>query len=178
MEPRSMTRQSPAAGASDSLAAWFVVAAAFTAGIVVFGVMYSFGAFFEPMAAEFHANRAAASAFFSIAGLVFYMSGSLTGHLSDRFGPRIVVGTGAIVMGASLMLTESIGQLWVGYVSYGVGGGVGAGAACAYIPTLAIVGGWFDTHRNSALGFAAAGTGCGTLILPPVAATLEHDRFR
>ena len=165
-----MTRQSPPAGAPDSRSAWFVVAAAFIAGFVVFGVMYSFGAFFEPMAAEFHANRAATSAFFSITGLVFYMSGSLTGHLSDRFGPRIVVGAGAIVMGASLMLTASIGQLWVGYLSYGVG--VGVGAACAYIPTLAIVGGWFDRHRNSALGIAAAGTGCGTLILPPVAATL------
>ena len=170
MQPRSVTRLSPAADAPDSRAAWFMVAAAFIAGFVVFGVMYSFGAFFQPMAAEFHADRATTSAFFSITGMVFYMSGSLAGHLSDRLGPRIVVGTGAIVMGASLMLTASIGQLWVGYLSYGVG--VGIGAACVYIPTLAIVGGWFDRHRNGALGIAAAGTGCGTLILPPVAATL------
>lgn len=170
MRPGPITRQPPPAGGLDSRSAWCVVGAAFIAGFVVFGVMYSFGAFFEPMAAEMHANRAATSAFFSITGLVFYMSGSLTGHLSDRFGPRIVVGTGAVVMGASLMLTASIGQLWVGYLTYGVG--VGTGAACAYIPTLAIVGGWFDRHRNSALGIAATGTGCGTLIVPPVAATL------
>ena len=147
-----------------------MVAAAFIAGFVVFGVMYSFGAFFQPMAAEFHADRAQTSAFFSITGMIFYMSGSLAGHLSDRLGPRIVVGTGATVMGASLVLTASIGQLWVGYLTYGVG--VGIGAACVYLPTLAIVGGWFDRHRNGALGIAAAGTGCGTLIVPPVAATL------
>ena len=79
MQLRSTTNQSPPAGAPDSRSAWFVVAAAFIAGFVVFGVMYSFGTFFEPMAAEFHANRAATSAFFSITGLVFYMSGSLTG---------------------------------------------------------------------------------------------------
>lgn len=170
MRPRPMTRQSLPAGDPDSRSASFMIAAAFIAGFVVYGVMYSFGAFFEPMAAEFHADRTATSAFFSITGLVFSMSGPLTGHLSDRFGPRIVVGTGAVVMGASLMLTAAIGQLWVGYLSYGIG--VGVGAACAYIPTLAIVGGWFDRHRNSALGIAAAGTGCGTLILPPVAATL------
>jgi MFS family permease len=170
MQPRSVTRLSSAANVPDSRAAWFMVAAAFIAGFVVFGVMYSFGAFFQPMAAEFHADRAQTSAFFSIAGLIFYMSGSLTGYLSDLFGPRVVVGMGAVVMGASLMLTATIGHLWVGYLSYGVG--VGIGAACAYIPTLAIVGGWFDRHRNSALGIAAAGTGCGTLILPPVAATL------
>ena len=112
----------------NSRAAWFMVAAAFIAGFVVFGVMYSFGAFFQPMAAEFHADRAQTSAFFSITGMIFYMSGSLAGHLSDRLGPRIVVGTGATVMGASLVLTASIGQLWVGYLTYGVG--VGIGAAC------------------------------------------------
>lgn len=170
MQLRSVTRLSSAANVPDSRAAWFMVAAAFIAGFVVFGVMYSFGAFFQPMAAEFHADRAQTSAFFSITGMIFYMSGSLAGHLSDRLGPRIVVGTGAIVMGAGLMLTASIGQLWVGYLTYGVG--VGIGAACVYLPTLAIVGGWFDRYRNSALGIAAAGTGCGTLILPPVAATL------
>ena len=170
MQSRSVTRPSSAANGPDSRAAWFMVAAAFIAGFVVFGVMYSFGAFFQPMAAEFHADRAQTSAFFSITGMIFYMSGSLAGHLSDRLGPRIVVGTGATVMGASLVLTASIGQLWVGYLTYGVG--VGIGAACVYLPTLAIVGGWFDRHRNGALGIAAAGTGCGTLIVPPVAATL------
>jgi MFS family permease len=40
------------------------------------------------------------------------------------------------------------------------------------LPPLAITGGWFIRHRNTALGIAAAGTGCGTLVLPPVAAAL------
>ncbi len=170
MQLRSRPRRSPPGGDLDSRSGWFMVAAAFIAGFVVFGVMYSFGTFFEPMATELHADRAATSAIFSITGLVFYTSGSFTGHLTDRFGPRIIVGMGAVVMGTSLVLTAFIGQIWVGYLSYGVG--VGIGAAGAYIPTLSIVGGWFDRHRNTALGVAATGTGCGTLILPPVAAML------
>jgi MFS family permease len=44
------------------------------------------------------------------------------------------------------------------------------------VPTLAIVGGWFSRRRNTALGIAAAGTGCGMLILPPLAAALI-ERF-
>ena len=134
-----------------------MVAAAFTASFVVFGVMYSFGVFFTPMATQFHASRAATSAFFSITGFVSYLLASVTGHLSDRFGPRIVVGAGAVVMGTGLVFTAFIGHMWVGYLTYGVG--VGVGAACAYIPTLAIVGGWFTKRRNTALGIAAAGTG-------------------
>ena len=37
---------------------WVVVWAAFTALAVIFGVSYSFAAFFEPFAAQFQASRA------------------------------------------------------------------------------------------------------------------------
>ena len=136
----------------------------------VFGVMYSFGVFFTPMEAEFHASRTATSVFFAITGMLFYFFGSVTGRLSDRFGPRPIVAAGAIIMGAGLALTAAAPRMWIGYLTYGAG--VGIGASCAYIPTLALVGGWFTRHRTTALGLAAAGTGCGTLLMPPVAAVL------
>ncbi|MEO9190454.1 MAG: hypothetical protein ABI224_10720 [Acetobacteraceae bacterium] len=82
-----------------------------------------------PLETEFHASRAATSAFFSITGFLFYMIGPITGHLSDRLGPRVMVGLGAAIMGGSLVLTAFIGQLWVGYLTYGIG--LGVGAACA-----------------------------------------------
>ncbi len=147
-----------------------MVLVAFAVGFVVFGTMYSFGAFFAPMAAEFQAGRAATSALFSITGLVFYLAGSVTGHLGDRFGPAVMTGLGAVVMGSGLALTGFAGQIWTGYLTYGIG--IGVGAACAYTPTLAVLGGWFVRHRNAALGVAAAGTGCGMLVLPPLTAAL------
>ena len=67
-------------------------------------------------------------------------------------------------------MTALIDRIWIGYLTYGIG--VGVGAACAYVPTLAAVGGWFVRRRNTALGLAAAGTGCGMLIVPPLAAVL------
>jgi MFS family permease len=73
-------------------------------------------------------------------------------------------------MGVGLTLTAVATRMWIGYLTYGVGTGIGA--SCAYIPTLALVGGWFTRHRTTALGLAAAGTGCGTLVMPPVAAEL------
>lgn len=159
-----------AAGLPDSRRAWVMVLVAFVVGLVVFGTMYSFGAFFAPITAEFNASRAAASAFFSITGLTFYLAGAITGHLGDRFGPAVMTALGAVVMGGGLVLTGCIGQMWVGYLTYGLG--VGVGAACAYMPTLAILGGWFVRRRNAALGMAAAGTGCGVLVLPPLSAAL------
>src|SRR5882757_2006939 len=80
----------------DSPRAWRMVAATFVALFATYGVAYSFGAFFKPMAAEFGADRSATSAVFSITVLAWCVLGPLTGHLSDRFGPRIIVATGAI----------------------------------------------------------------------------------
>ena len=73
--------------------------------------------------------------------MTFYALGSLFGHLSDRLGPRIVVSAGAVLLSAGLVSTAFIERMWGGYLTYGIG--VGLGAACVYVPTLAIVGGWF-----------------------------------
>jgi MFS family permease len=166
----SVLKPTSAASLPDSRRAWVMVLAAFTVGFVTFGTMYSFGAFFAPMAAEFRASRAATSAFFSITGLIFYLAGSVAGHYGDRFGPAVMTALGAAVMGGGLVLTGFIGRMWEGYLTYGIG--VGVGAACAYMPTLAILGGWFTRQRNAALGTAAAGTGCGMLVVPPLSAVL------
>jgi MFS family permease len=168
MSPTAKARS--ASTVIDSPRAWLTVAAAFIGGFVVFGIIYSFGIFIEPIAAELHTGRVATSALFSITSLTFYAFGSLTGHLSDRLGPRIVVSAGAGLVGAGLIASAFIEQIWVGYLTYSIG--VGLGAACAYVPTLAIVGGWFTKRRNAALGVAATGTGCGMLVMPPLAATL------
>jgi hypothetical protein len=71
-----LTRHHAVAREPDSGAGWLAVLSAFIAGFVVFGVMYSFGVFFTPMAAEFHASRTATSVFFAITGMLFYFFGS------------------------------------------------------------------------------------------------------
>lgn len=165
-----MTSAAIATTTEDSPRAWLVVAAAFIVGFVVFGILYSFGAFLEPMQATLGAGTAATSTLFSITSLAFYFAGPFTGHWGDRLGPRPMVALGALLLATGLAATALVGSLWLGYLTYGLG--VGIGCACAYTPSLAIVGGWFTHNRNTALGIAAAGTGCGMLALPPLAAFL------
>jgi MFS family permease len=158
----------------DSPQAWTMVAAAFVTMFIVYGVAYSFGAFFKPMAREFGAGPSATSAVFSITVCVWSILGWPSGHLADRIGPRPVITIGAIAMGLGLVTTSFINHLWIGYLTYGIG--VGVGIACGYVPTVAVVGGWFMRRRNTALGIAVAGIGCGTLVVAPIAAALI-ERF-
>lgn len=136
----------------------------------VFGIAYSFGAFFEPMAREFHTNRASTAAVFSITAFLYFGLGSVTGAIADRVGPRRVLAFGAVVIGAGLILTAYTPSIWLGYLSYGLG--VGIGTACCYVPMVAAVGGWFTRGRSFAIGVAVTGIGFGTLLVAPLAAAL------
>jgi MFS family permease len=154
----------------DSPCAWITVATAFMSCFTLFGVAYSFGAFFRPMSAEFGASRVSTSAVFSITAGIYNALGAPAGYLSDRYGPRPVLLAGAFFIGAGLILTSRIDRLWVGYLTYGLG--VGLGGACCYVPMVSLVGGWFERWRNTALGISVAGIGCGTLAMAPLAAAL------
>lgn len=154
----------------DSAEAWRNVAVALVAMFVVFGVAYSFGAFFAPMAEEFGAGSGATSLVFSVTAFAYFMLGSVSGRAVDRFGPRPVLAVGGLAMGVGLALTSGVDRLWLGYVTYGLG--VGVGVACGYVPMLAVVGGWFERRRGAALGVAVAGIGLGTLAVAPLAAEL------
>lgn len=159
---------------TDRRRAWSSVAAGFVATFTVFGVAYSFGPFFGPMAEEFGAGSGATSAVFSITACLYFLLGAVSGRATDRFGPRPVLLVGAIAMGLGLAGTSAVDRLWFGYVTYGVG--VGIGVACGYVPMLAVVGGWFEERRSLALGIAVAGVGVGTLTVAPLAGALI-DRF-
>ncbi len=154
----------------DSPHAWRTVVAGFLATFTLFGVAYSFGAFFRPMGAEFGADREAISAVFSITAFLYFMLGPVTGHLADRFGPRLVVLAGAVAMGSGLIATACTHHLWEAYITYGLG--VGIGVACCYVPLVSAISGWFLRRRNTALGIAVSGIGAGTLAVAPLAAEL------
>lgn len=156
--------------AVDARSGWITVAAAFTSMAVVFGVAYSFGAFFAPMSAEFGTGSGATSMVFGVTAFCWFVLGSVSGRAVDRYGPRPVLLVAAAALAGGLLVTAAVQQLWIGYLSYGLG--VGIAVACGYVPMVAIVGAWFDTRRAIALAVAVSGIGIGTLAGAPLAAAL------
>ena len=150
----------------DSAAGWVVVAATATATFAVFGVAYSFGAVFTTIREEFGVGKGQASLFFAITTFIYFVLGVFTGRIADRYGPRPVLLVGAAAMGTGLFLTSLVNNITVGYLTYGLGVGIGVG--CAYVPMVATVGGWFERDRTKAMGVAVAGIGLGTLVGAPL----------
>ncbi|MDG2022979.1 MAG: MFS transporter [Actinomycetota bacterium] len=154
----------------DSAAGWVVVAATVTATFAVFGVAYSFGAVFTTIREEFGVGKGQASLFFAITTFIYFVVGVFTGRLADRYGPRPVLLVGAVAMGTGLFLTSLVNNILVGYLTYGLGVGIGVG--CAYVPMVSTVGGWFERDRTKAMGVAVAGIGLGTLVGAPLSKQL------
>jgi MFS family permease len=148
--------------------AWVVVWATFVCLALIFGVSYSFAAFFESFAGEFSAQRADVSWIFGLSGFVYFVMGAGGGMLADRFGPRIVCSAGMALIALGLLATSWATSLLAVYVSYGLL--VGLGIALVYTPSIASVQPWFTIRRGLAGGIASSGVGAGTLLLPVLVA--------
>ena len=148
--------------------AWVVVWATFVCLALIFGVSYSFAAFFESFASEFSAQRADVSWIFGLSGFVYFVMGAGGGMLADRFGPRIVCSAGMGLMALGLLATSWASSLMAVYISYGLL--VGLGIALVYTPSIASVQPWFTTRRGLAGGIASSGVGAGTLLVPVLVA--------
>jgi MFS family permease len=147
-----------------------VVWACFGSLAVIFGVAYSFAAFFESFAREFDAQRADVSLVFGLCGLIYFVLGVGGGMLADRFGPRVTCVSGMVLIATGLLGTSLSGSMGAVYLSYGVC--IGLGIALVYTPAIGCVQPWFTRRRGLASGIASAGIGAGTLVVPLVASAL------
>ncbi len=154
----------------ESRAAWVVVWACFVALGVIFGVAYSFAAFFEPLQQQFQARRADLSLMFGLSGLLYFTLGAGAGMLADRFGPGRVTSAGMLCIAAGLLACSFAQDLGLVIAAYGVGVGVGIGLV--YTPAIGCVQPWFTRRRGLAAGLASAGIGAGTLVVPLLVAAL------
>jgi MFS family permease len=146
---------------------WRVVAAAFVILFTAYGAQYCFGVFFAALLDEFRWSRAGLAGVFSLYAFGYCVIGFPAGRLTDRWGPRAVITTGAVFLGSALAGMALVRRLWEPYVIYGLVGALGMGTA--YVPCHSTVVKWFTRRRGLALGVASTGASLGTFALPPLA---------
>jgi MFS family permease len=81
-----------------------------------------------------------------------------------------VLAAGGGLVGAGLLLSSLATSIWHVYLAYGLV--LGVGVSCAFVPSVATVGQWFERRRGLAIGIAVAGTGVGSVVLAPLSSKL------
>jgi len=146
---------------------WVIVAAGALMSCVAIGTMFSLAIFLEPMALDTQWSRAGISSAMTLNFLVMGLGGFAWGALSDRFGARLVVTIGAVLLGLALVLASRAGSLLTFQITYGVL--VGLAASAFFAPMIALTTGWFDTHRGLAVSLVSAGMGVAPMTISPFA---------
>jgi len=151
---------------SEQKVNWLVVFAGFFVVFTLYGAYYCFGVFLKPMLAELGWTRAVTTGVISVYMLVHGLFSIVMGFLSDRFGPKQVVGLSIFIVGIGYCLCSQIYEIWHLYIYFGLIVGIGMGAS--YVPSISAVTKWFIDKRGLALGIVAAGVGVGQMVFPPL----------
>lgn len=149
---------------------WVVVGTAFSILFMAYGAQFSFGVFFSAMLEEFGWSRGALSGAFALYAFGYSGLAAVSGRLTDRWGPRVVIATGGVFLGAGWIAMSATSAIWHPYVFYGVVAAIGM--STANVPCTATVARWFVRRRGLATGLTSAGGSFGAFCMPPIAQLL------
>jgi MFS family permease len=149
---------------------WVVVGAGALMTCVGFGTMLSLAVFLQPISEAMGWSRAGISAAATLDFLFMGFAAFFWGSLSDRFGTRIVVLAGSVILGLGLTGASQAQSLWQFQLMFG--GLIGIAAGSFYAPMVAVASAWIEKHRSLAVSLVSAGMGVAPLTIAPSASWL------
>jgi OFA family oxalate/formate antiporter-like MFS transporter len=140
---------------------WLQLLAGVICMVMIANLQYGWTLFVAPIDAKMHWGRASIQVAFSIFVLCETWLVPVEGWLVDRFGPRIVVLFGGILVAVAGVMNGRAESLPVLYAAAAIGG-VGAGGIYGTCVGNALK--WFPDRRGLAAGLTAAGFGAGSAL--------------
>ena len=137
---------------------WVILIIGFVTVVAGYVCRNTFSVFYPAIVEEFGWSRGNTALIFSINLLVYGLSAPFVGGLIDRANPRVVLSTGAIIMGAGVALCSQASEQWQFYLLYGVVASLGLSIA-GWTPVVTIVTNWFVRRRALCMGVLGAGFG-------------------
>jgi len=143
--------------------------------VMIANLQYGWTLFVLPIDNKFHWGRPSIQVAFSIFVLCETWLVPVEGWLVDRFGPKIVVLVGGILVAIAWALNSIAGTLTMLYVAAAIGG-IGAGAVYGSCVGNALK--WFPDRRGLAAGLTAAGFGAGSaLTIIPIQGMIQRSGY-
>ncbi len=157
---------------------WAIVACAFATMAVGVNARTAFSLLYPAILNEFGWARGETAGAFAVGFIFAAGMGPLTGMMLTRFGPRVVMPLGSIMMATGFVSTTWISAPWMLYPSFGMLV-IGGSTILGYIGHSATLPLWFQKRRGLAIGIAFAGVGVGaTIILPLTSWIIEGSGWR
>lgn len=153
----------------------YILTAAFLAlfAIVGFGY-YGLPFFFDFIMEERGWSRAVITSGNAVGKLVVApLFGFLAGWMIDRYGPRRLMMTGALMLAIAfigLSFSSSLEMFYLFYIFNALGYVMGGP-----LPCQVLISRWFNKNRGKAMGIAYLGIGAGGAVAPLLAANLESS---
>jgi MFS family permease len=149
---------------------WIIVALAFLAALASYGLLYAYSVFVPTLVEELSLDRATAAAPMSFCIPTYALLSLVTGRLTDRFGPRVLLlCSGTLLVAGYGVLSQATApwHLFVGMTAL-----VGVGMSACYIPISATIVRWFVARRGTALAIFSMGAGISISVGPALALAL------
>jgi OFA family oxalate/formate antiporter-like MFS transporter len=140
---------------------WLQLALGILCMAMIANLQYGWTLFVNPIDAKYHWGRAAIQVAFSIFVLTETWLVPVEGWFVDRYGPKVVVLLGGVLVGVAWMMNAVASSLLVLYIAAAIGG-IGAGAVYGTCIGNALR--WFSDLRGLAAGLTAAGFGAGSAL--------------
>ena len=149
---------------------WRIVGAGFIVLFVVYGLQFSFGEFRQAATAAEGWSQTSLSLIFAIYIAVYSILSAAAGLATDRFGPRITVAIGSVLLCVGYGLWAGAPNLTIAAIALAIIAPIGM--SCSWVPVNATTVRWFVRRRGIASAFVTAGGSVGNIVGPPIAATL------
>jgi MFS family permease len=149
---------------------WVMVGAGALITWMAMGALLSLPVFLAPISADTGWSRGGIGFAMTLNFLTMGIGSAVWGNLSDRYGPRVILLVGVVLLGAGLALASRATALLQFQAIYGLLIGVAAGSLM--VPLMSTVVLWFDNHRALAVSLVSSGIGVAPMTVSPFAATL------
>src|SRR5438270_743572 len=156
-----MSGYAGAAAARLSPFRWLQLAFGIVCMVMIANLQYGWTLFVLPIDAKYHWGRAAIQVAFSIFVLTETWLVPVEGWFVDRFGPKLVVLVGGVLVGIAWVMNSFVDSLAMLYIAAAIGG-IGAGAVYGTCIGNALK--WFPDRRGLCAGLTAAGFGAGSAL--------------
>ena len=156
---------------------WYIVSAAgglqLLSGLLW---MHSYGAYVVLLQDEFGWSKALVAGAFALTRIESGILGPLQGWLTDKYGPRIVLGVGVVIFGIGFMAFSQITTLLEFYLTFAL---IAVGSSLGGFATVMVsIVNWFSRHRAKAVALSQMGYSLGGLAVPVVIICLEAFGWR